>query len=179
MLAEKNIPYELVKLDLNRKLDHKHLLSPYLHVPVLLHDNHKIYESTVINEYLEDRFPDIPVLPDDAAARADIRFWVNFVHARLVPAYFDLMNMQKPDQWPQFRDRLERWLLFLEENAFTGAFVSGDRVSLADHTLYPWFERFVSATAISRRVYSNKMYQIQALDRPHANDRNRHCVCQT
>lgn len=145
VLTAKNLPHEIVALDLSEKTNFKHLLSPYLHVPVLFHKDQKIYENTVINEYLEDAFPEICVLPNDPSARADVRFWVSFVHARLVPAYFDLMNMQDPNHWPKLIDRLERWLFFLEENAFEQKFVSGDRIGLADYTLYPWFERFVSA----------------------------------
>jgi len=48
-------------------------------VPVLDHDGVIITHTTVINEYLEDVFPDVPLRPRDPVAAARMRYWNKFV----------------------------------------------------------------------------------------------------
>jgi glutathione S-transferase len=64
VLEEKDLEYETVLVDL-RKQDQKTpeflQLNPYGKVPVLVDDDTVVYDSTVINEYLEDEYP-IPAL---------------------------------------------------------------------------------------------------------------------
>jgi glutathione S-transferase len=53
---------------------------------VLVHDGAVITESTVINEYLEDVFPEVPLRPADPVARARMRVWSKFVDEYFCPA---------------------------------------------------------------------------------------------
>jgi glutathione S-transferase len=55
-------------------------------VPVLVHDGTAISESTVINEYLDDVFPALPLRPADPVARAEMRIWSKFVDEVLMPS---------------------------------------------------------------------------------------------
>src|SRR5262249_37186334 len=61
-------------------------LNPKAVVPTLVHDGHVIVESTVINEYLDDVFPDAPLRPSDPPARAAMRVWTKAVDEDLHPA---------------------------------------------------------------------------------------------
>lgn len=61
-------------------------LNPKAVVPVLVHDGFVIPESTVICEYVEDAFPESPIYPADARARAGVRFWTKAVDEELHPA---------------------------------------------------------------------------------------------
>lgn len=61
-------------------------LNPNGQVPVLVHDGAVITESTVINEYLEDVFPEIPLRPADPVWRAKMRIWSKFVDEYFCPA---------------------------------------------------------------------------------------------
>lgn len=56
-------------------------LNPDAVVPVLVHDGRVIRESLVINEYLEDVFPEAALRPADAYARARMREWTQYVAA--------------------------------------------------------------------------------------------------
>ncbi|ANK79823.1 MAG: glutathione S-transferase [Rhizobiales bacterium NRL2] len=47
--------------------------SPRLEVPTLIDGDFSVFDSTIILEYLEDRFPEPPLLPADPAARAEAR----------------------------------------------------------------------------------------------------------
>jgi glutathione S-transferase len=61
-------------------------LNPKAVVPTLVHDGWVILESTVINEYLDDVFPDIPLRPSAADQRAAMRLWTKAVDEDLHPA---------------------------------------------------------------------------------------------
>lgn len=61
-------------------------INPNGQVPVLIHDGNVINESTVINEYLDDVFPGIPLRPADLVWRARMRIWNKFVDEYFCPA---------------------------------------------------------------------------------------------
>ena len=69
MLSEKQIPFQVTEIDLKNKPDWFLKISPYGKVPVLQHDDAVVYESAVINEYLDEVFPDVPMLADAPAER--------------------------------------------------------------------------------------------------------------
>ena len=78
-LAEKGVEWDSVHLDLSRRdnLEPEYLkINPNGVVPTLITENGTvIIESTVILEYLDDAYPDIPLKPDDPIARARMRLW--------------------------------------------------------------------------------------------------------
>jgi len=74
-LAEKGFDYETVEIDLGNRPDWIYELNPTGKVPVL-DDGFVLPESAVIMEYLDDRYPDHPLLPGDPKSRADARKWV-------------------------------------------------------------------------------------------------------
>jgi glutathione S-transferase len=51
-------------------------LNPNAVVPTLIHDGKVIIESSMINEYVDDAFPDVPLRPADPYNRARMRLWV-------------------------------------------------------------------------------------------------------
>jgi glutaredoxin len=74
-LAEKAVPYETVEVDLRNRPDWLYEINPAGKVPVL-EDGAPLPESTVIMEYLEERFPEPPLLPSEPAARGLARLAV-------------------------------------------------------------------------------------------------------
>lgn len=78
MLAEKNLDWEDGHLEL-RGGEHQEpwyiKLNPRAVVPTLIDGDIVVPESNVINEYLDERFPDPPLKPRDAYGRARMRLW--------------------------------------------------------------------------------------------------------
>ena len=77
-LAEKGLDWTGQLLDLSVGDSHTPdylKLNPNGVVPTLVHDNSVIIESTIINEYVDDAFADLPLRPQDATARARMRLW--------------------------------------------------------------------------------------------------------
>jgi len=97
-LAEKELSWTSHYVDL-MKLEHTRpdylALNPNGVVPTLVHNGVPIHESTFINEYLDEVFPDVSLVPRDPVTRARMRFWVKFeddvLHPVIRPATFALM----------------------------------------------------------------------------------------
>lgn len=86
-LAEKRVEYRPI-VPANRETDPAfQKLTPIGKVPVLtLEDGTAIFESTVINEFLEERYPSPPLLPNDPADRARARMLEDLADSYLYPA---------------------------------------------------------------------------------------------
>ena len=88
-LKEKGLKFTSHYVDLLRFEQHSEdfvRLNPNGQVPVLVHDGTVITESTVINEYLDDAFPEVPLRPKNLAERAQMRVWSKFVDEYFCPA---------------------------------------------------------------------------------------------
>ena len=80
-LAEKGLEWEsqIINLATNEHLSPEYLaLNPNGVVPTLIHDGAVIIDSGVICEYLEDVFPEVPLLPTDPVDRAKARSWIRY-----------------------------------------------------------------------------------------------------
>ncbi len=88
VLSEKRIPYEPVEVDLSNRPAWIYEKNPSGRVPVLEEDTFVLPESAVIMEYLEERYPDPALLPEDPAARAIERLWVDRFDDRLGADYY-------------------------------------------------------------------------------------------
>jgi glutathione S-transferase len=80
-LFEKGLPFKIKWLDLGL-MDQKQLsylkLNPMGLVPTLIHDDKVIFESNIINEYIDALFPTPPLVPRDAYGQAQMRMWFAF-----------------------------------------------------------------------------------------------------
>jgi glutathione S-transferase len=112
-LAEKGLTYDLVQVD-NTKGENRHpdffRLNPFGRVPVLVDEDTTIYDSTIINEYLEDEYPEPPILPPvgSSALRARARRLEDFADTSFTPQVGQLMaELGKPDA-ERSTERLQR-----------------------------------------------------------------------
>ncbi|NBD32481.1 MAG: glutathione S-transferase family protein, partial [Cyanobacteria bacterium] len=83
-LMEKGLDFQLIEIDLNKKPDWFSEVSPYGKVPVIKHQENRIWESAIINEYLEEAFPKPALFPDSPGERALARIWIDFANTKLV-----------------------------------------------------------------------------------------------
>jgi glutathione S-transferase len=111
-------------------------------IPCLDADGVMIPESEVINEYLEDKFPDKPLLPKSAEARAKVRLFTRFHDLYLEPpvrALFGQMNPKSRDdkvvneKLTEVNKRLDE----LEKMLGESGFAAGSDFTLADCALAP------------------------------------------
>ena len=93
LLAEKNVSWTGRYLDVlaGDQFDPEYLkLNPKGVVPTIVHDGTVVIESTVICEYLDEVFPDVPLRPSDAAGRVRMRLWTKVVDEILHPNVVDI-----------------------------------------------------------------------------------------
>jgi glutathione S-transferase len=82
-LAEKNLAFEDIRLDLGKNKDH--LKPAYLKinpngvVPTLIDDGAIVLDSSVICEYLDERYPAVRLTPEDLVERARMRAWMRYL----------------------------------------------------------------------------------------------------
>jgi glutathione S-transferase len=145
VLSEKSIPFEVTEIDLKNKPDWFLKISPYGKVPVLQHGEEVLYESAVINEYLDEVFPDVRMLAEQPAARAHMRIWIDFCNTRVQPGLVGLLRAE-PDDFPAKAKAFEETLAMLEEylerTGMPDPFFAGRAFTLVDATYAPAFERF-------------------------------------
>ena len=79
VLAEKNITVEIVDTDPVNLSDDIMDLNPYGSLPTLVDRDLTLYESRIIMEYLDERFPHPPLLPVDPVSRAESRLYMHRV----------------------------------------------------------------------------------------------------
>ena len=152
VLAEKNLPYEIVPVDLTKKEQKSPdylKLNPYGKVPVLTDDSTVLYESLVINEYLEEKYPNPPLLPKDAADKALARGMALVIACEVHPIQnLRVLNYVKAT-YHQTDEQVNQWaqhwidlgLSALQEMILAqprrGKFCVGDTPTLADICLIP------------------------------------------
>ncbi len=88
VLHEKGVDFETREVDLANKSREFLEASPTGKVPVIVVNGESLYESNVINQYLDEIFPDSPLMPGDPKARAQARIWMAFADAKFFPAVF-------------------------------------------------------------------------------------------
>ncbi|HEY7167255.1 MAG TPA: glutathione S-transferase family protein [Candidatus Binatia bacterium] len=150
VLAEKNLSYETVPIDL-RKHEQKTpdflKMNPYGKVPVLVDDSTVLYESCIINEYLNEKYPTPPLMPADLGKRAKARILVDFGLAHTEGPYQKLRAEAMKDPKEQNKEVLDaakadlkKLLQRLESELENQPYLAGD-FSLVDAALIPRFIR--------------------------------------
>ncbi|HEY8857333.1 MAG: glutathione S-transferase [Rugosibacter sp.] len=73
VLYEKQMDFQVIDVDLLNKPEEIAIINPYNHVPVLVDRDLVLYESNIINEYIDERFPHPQLMPPDPQTRAKAR----------------------------------------------------------------------------------------------------------
>jgi glutathione S-transferase len=147
VLLEKGIDFELIEIDLFNRPTWFREVSPYGKVPVLRHHGRVVYESGIINQYLDEAFPAPPMLPPDAYGRAQARIWMDYCDTRFLPAAHRLMmDREQPAKRSEALVKLNETLRFMEFEGLRklsdGPYWLGREPGLLDCHLLPFFERF-------------------------------------
>ncbi|EFA72197.1 Glutathione S-transferase-like protein [Raphidiopsis brookii D9] len=146
VLLEKGVEFTPIEIDLQNKPEIFTQTSAYGKVPAIKHGDLAIYESAIINEYLEEVFPQPALLPKDPGAKAWARIWIDYANTRLVPAFNKLLRGKNNEEQEQGRREFSESLLYIENKGLgqvsgNGPYWLGENLSLVDISFYPWFER--------------------------------------
>jgi glutathione S-transferase len=136
VLAEKGLEVETVEIDLSDRPAWLYEKNPAGRVPVIEEDGGEpLPESTVIMEFLEERYPEPALLPTDPADRAAVRLLI-FRDKDLTDPYYALRR-EEEGAAEEFDAALAR----LDVRLYDHDYLGGAEYSLADIALVPWVLR--------------------------------------
>jgi len=147
VLAEKDVPYETVVIDLADRPAWLYEKNPTGKVPVLEEDGWALPESAVIAEYLDERFPEPALLPADPGERAIARLLV-FRHDDFSDPYYALRR-EEPGAAEEFAEALGGLDALLSHVPYLGGVAFG----LADVGYVPWVIRARDVLGVSLEPY--------------------------
>ena len=124
-------------MDLKNKPEDLTRQNPYGKVPVLVDGDGVIYESAIIDEYLEEKFPQVRLMPTDLLLRARVRIWVDYMSTRLHAAASDITHNRAPDK---AKERMKQHLTALDQEMSGRKYLVGE-YSLADVSFIPFYTR--------------------------------------
>ncbi|GLQ17656.1 glutathione S-transferase family protein [Maritalea porphyrae] len=129
VLAEKNVPFERVDIDLANKPDWFLELSPLGKVPVLQADDNVLFESQVIAEYL-DEVTEGSLHPTDPLQKAKHRAWIEFASQTLATLW-GLYTSETEETFEAKRKELAEKFARVSEQV-EGPYFAGDQFHLVD-----------------------------------------------
>ena len=140
VLFEKGMDFEIRDVDLYNKPEDIAVMNPYGQVPILVERDLILYESNIINEYIDERFPHPQLMPGDPVDRARVRlFLLNcekelFVHVAALEARASKSNEKAMEKArAHIRDRLTQLAPVFLKNKF----MMGESFSMLDVAIAP------------------------------------------
>lgn len=136
VLAEKGIAVEIKEVDAKALPDEVMDFNPYGTVPTFVDRDLRLYESRIIMEYLDERFPHPPLLPVDPVSRAHARLFMY----RVDRDWYSLMGRilhGTEDEVEQARKELAESLIVTAPVFAARQFFMSDEFSLVDCCVAP------------------------------------------
>lgn len=137
VLFEKGMDFEIKDVDLFNKPEEISVMNPYGQVPILVERELTLYESNIINEYIDERFPHPQLMPADPVMRARARLFLFnferelFVHVQTLENSNNQKAIEKARQL--IRDRLTQLAPILLKSKY----MLGDEFSMLDVAIAP------------------------------------------
>lgn len=139
VLFEKGMDFEIRDIDLYNKPEDISVMNPYGQVPILVERDLILYESNIINEYIDERFPHPQLMPADPVMRARTRLFLYnfekelFVHVSVLEDRSNTDTAAQEHARANIRDRLAQLAPMLLKNKF----MLGEEFSMLDVAIAP------------------------------------------
>ena len=109
VLHEKGIDFEVNEVDLSNKSEEFLSVSPYGKVPVLRVNGTSLYESNIVNEYLDEVYDSPSLMAETPEERASVRSWMAFADDYFFPSVYRVrMGSQRGFSEEQIQDAKEK-----------------------------------------------------------------------
>jgi len=145
-LIEKGLEFERITIDLTKR-EHKNpeylKIHPFGQVPALDDEGFVVYDSTIINEYLEDEYPYPPLMPKDSEGRARARMMEDLRDNHFNPPCVQLVRELRKSEGERDPNNIEQAKADIAkcfdrtEKELTGREYLAGQFSLADIAFMP------------------------------------------
>ncbi|XP_047518732.1 pyrimidodiazepine synthase-like [Pieris napi] len=159
VLEAKKAKYEVYKLDPLRlpawfKENNRRYKIPVLEVPTD-HGDKYLFESVVICDYLDEKYPRNPLHSSDPFVKAQDRLLIERFNELIKGSLecFDTNFVFGSEQILQTMDIFEKELAFRGTNYF-----GGDRPGMLDYMIWPWLERLYLMRVVDQRKFDDKRH---------------------
>jgi RNA polymerase-associated protein len=136
VLHEKGMDFEIKDIDLHEKPEVIAAMNPYSQVPILVERDLTLYESNIINEYIDERFPHPQLMPADPVMRARARLMLFNMERDLFSLLPDIVR-GTPKVAEKARGIIRDSLTHIAPMLVKQKFLLGDDYSMLDVALAP------------------------------------------
>ncbi|SCX59434.1 glutathione S-transferase N-terminal domain-containing protein [Nitrosospira sp. Nsp1] len=136
VLYEKGMDFQIIDVDLHNKPEDLAIMTPYSRVPVLVERDLILYESNIINEYIDDRFPHPQLMPADPVMRARARLFLHRFEQELF-CHIDTVEHGNPKTADKARAAIRDNLTVIAPVFAKQKHMLGDEFSMLDVAIAP------------------------------------------
>jgi len=137
VLHEKGMDFEIKDIDLFNRPDDISVMNPYGQVPILVERDLILYESNIINEYIDERFPHPQLMPADPVMRARTRLFLFNFERELFVHVGVLERAGNPKAMEKARLSIREQLTQLAPVFLKSKYMLGEEFSMLDVSLAP------------------------------------------
>src|SRR2546425_12672829 len=163
VLFEKGMDFEIRDVDLFAKPEDIALMNPYNEVPILVERDLILYESNIINEYIDERFPHPQLMPGDPVARARVRLFLFNMEVELF-SQIESLESGKEKQVERARQHVTDRLIELAPVFTKTKHMLGDDFTMLDVAIAPLLWRLdhcgikLGKTAAPLMKYADRIF---------------------
>ena len=136
VLYEKGMDFQVIDVDMYNKPEDIAVMNPYNRLPVLVERDLILYESNIINEYIDERFPNPQLMPADPVMRARARLMLFNMEVELF-SQIDSLESGKEKQVERSRAHVTDRLIELAPMLTKSKYWMGDDFSMLDVAIAP------------------------------------------
>jgi stringent starvation protein A len=136
VLYEKGMDFQVIDVDVLNKPEDLAVMNPYNRLPVLVERDLILYESNIINEYIDERFPHPQLMPADPVMRARARLMLFNMEAELF-SQIEAIESGKEKQVEKARQQITERLIELSPVFTRTKHMLGDEFTMLDVAIAP------------------------------------------
>lgn len=143
---EKQLPFKTIEEDLKSLSADLKRLHPEGKVPLLVDEGTVVYESAIITEYLNDKYPSPDLMPTDAVQRMHVRewtYWCNHIFKPQIDRFKYGSVRLTQDEVNDASRQLDLYVERIDTSLEASGWLVGDCFSLADVHVFPFFRQLL------------------------------------
>jgi len=169
VLEEKELPVDMIDVESENMPASLLSANPYGRLPTLVDRDTVLFEPTVVNEYLDERYPHPPLKPGSPAERAQMRLAVLRIEQDLYPL-FHALEKEKSKKKGDAVKKMRTYLESIDTHLARQEYFIGESYTLADVAMAPVLWRLQcngvdTADFANLEAYMDRLFERPAFER--------------